>query len=135
VQFAGRESTRYARFDMNMFLNARYDHYEEKTIKGNTLTQMAKGHVMNSERFMAVNLQNTKTIELRFFRPSLNTDTVLAAIQFAQALFEYTKDVNIKEAVSGGLMFDSFNKWTIERSKFHILNQRISERVKERELV
>ena len=135
VQFAGRESTRYARFDMNMFLNARYDHYEEKTIKGNTLTQMAKGHVMNSERFMAVNLQNTKTIELRFFRPSLNTDTVLAAIQFAQALFEYTKDVNIKEAVSGGLMFDSFNKWTIERSKFHILNQRISERVKERELI
>jgi hypothetical protein len=135
VQFAGRESTRYARFDMNMFLNARYDHYEEKTIKGNTLTQMAKGHVMNSERFMAVNLQNTKTIELRFFRPSLNTDTVLAAIQFAQALFEYTKDVNIKEAVSGGLMFDSFNKWTVERSKFHILNQRISERVKERELV
>jgi hypothetical protein len=60
---------------------------------------------------------------------------VLAAIQFAQALFEYTKDVSIKEAVSGGLMFDSFNKWTIERSKFHILNQRISERVKERELV
>ena len=135
VQFAGRESTRYARFDMNTFLNAHYDWGSETVIKGNTLTQMAKGHVMNSERFMAVNLQNAKTIELRFFRPSLNTDTVIAAIQFAQALFEYTKDVTTKQAVSGGLMFNEFSKWTVERSKFHVLNERISDRVKQKEAV
>lgn len=131
VQFAGRESSRYARFDMNMFLNGYYDWSEEKSIKGSTLIQMAKGHHRNSERMMAVNLQNTKTIELRFFRPSLNTDTVKAAIQFAQALFEYTIDVNAKQAINGGLMFDSFKSWTFEKSKFQILNQRISERVKQ----
>ena len=84
---------------------------------------------------MAVNLQNAKTIELRFFRPSLNTDTVIAAIQFAQALFEYTKDVTTKQAVSGGLMFNEFSKWTVERSKFHVLNERISDRVKQKEAV
>lgn len=134
VQFAGRES-RYARFDMNMFLNAQYDWGTEQTVKGNTLAQMAKGYVSNSERYMAVNLQNAKTIELRFFRPSLNTDTVLAAIQFAQALFEYSKDVSAKEAVSGGLKFEQFNAWTVERSKFHILNERISDRVKQKETV
>lgn len=42
VQFAGRESSRYARFDMNTFLNAHYDWGSETVIKGNTLTQMAR---------------------------------------------------------------------------------------------
>jgi hypothetical protein len=132
VQFAGRESRRFAAFDINQFLNGYSDWDSNEITKGNTLLEMAKGYVNNRERYLAVNLQNSKTIELRFFRPSLNPITVQAALQFCQASFEYTKDVTAQQAVQGGLMFNSFNSWlvSVNSPRFSILRQRIVDKVK-----
>lgn len=132
VKFAGRESRQFAAFDMNQFLNSYSDWDSPDLVKGTTLLSMAKGYVHNNRRYLAVNLQNSATIELRFFRPSLNPVTVQAAMQFAQASFEYTKDVDAGSAVKGGLMFNAFNSWLVATNspRFEILRQRIVDKVK-----
>ena len=131
VKFAGRESHQFAAFDINQFLNSYNDWDSPDMVKGTTLLQMAKGYVHNNRRYLAVNLQNSATIELRFFRPSLNPVTVQAAMQFAQASFEYTKDVETRQAVQGGLLFPAFSSWltAINSPRFEILRHRIAEKV------
>jgi hypothetical protein len=52
-------------------------------------------------------------------------------MQFAQASFEYTKDVETRQAVQGGLMFPAFSSWltAINSPRFEILRNRIAEKV------
>lgn len=49
-------------------------------------------------RYAAVNLQNARTLELRFFRGTLNPDGVYRALQFAEALWDYSRDVSLEDA-------------------------------------
>ena len=48
-------------------------------------------------RYQAVNLMNSKTVEFRFFRGTLNLETLFAALQFIDFIIEYVSNNNLKD--------------------------------------
>jgi hypothetical protein len=57
-----------------------------------SLIYKAKKKDGNSERYVAINLKNSATIEIRIFRGTLNINSFMKNIEFAHALFMYTKE-------------------------------------------
>ena len=134
VQLSGRESHDYASYDLRRFLNGHRDWVDDngKLVRHTNLIKMAKGEDANNSRSVAVNIQNEKTIELRLFRPSLKTETVKVALQFCDALFNYSEHITTHDILQkGALTFPEFRKWvTANNEKYKILDTRISEKVK-----
>lgn len=129
-RFAGRSSS-YAKFSVDSFLH-HYDRYSNDNNGGtgaSTFIRHAKGLSRNDDRYTAANLQNAQTIELRFFRPSLNTTTVRAALQFCAALHEYTRELATPTVMRGGLKFAEFNRWVRSHESYGLLADRIAARL------
>ena len=57
-----------------------------------SLIYKAKKKDGNSERYVAINLKNSQTIEIRIFRGTLNLNSFMKNIEFAHSLFMYTKE-------------------------------------------
>jgi hypothetical protein len=51
--------------------------------------KLTTAHVQDDSRYQAVNLWNSRTIELRIFKGSIKLEAVLAALEFANALVRY----------------------------------------------
>ena len=49
------------------------------------------------DRYKAVNLKNTHTVEFRFFRGTLRRDTIIASIQFIDTLIKYVSSVQLAD--------------------------------------
>jgi len=131
VQFAGRESS-YAKFGIENLLNVYWDYDRNEQVRSNKLMDLVKGYVSNADRYTAVNLQNTHTIELRFFRPSLKPSTVVAALEFCDASFRYANTLTVQDAtLRNGLAFNSFRSWldTRQSPSYPTLRERIVERL------
>ena len=128
VKFVGRESS-YAKFGLDNFVSSWMD-YDTGVRQQNSLMKMLKDQATNNDRYCAINIQNAHTVELRFFRPSLNVTTVQAAMQFCKASFDYTEMLTTQEVVGGNaLAFMSFRKWVRNRTdKYEVLDTRITER-------
>lgn len=61
-------------------------------------TQQAVNKALNTsqhDRYKAVNLKNTHTVEFRFFRGTLRRDTIIASIQFIDTLIKYVCGVEL----------------------------------------
>lgn len=81
MKFAGRKS-RYARFnDVYTF-----DEYDKPVFSLKHKVKVGE----STERYSAVNTNNRDTLELRFFKGTMNTSGVLSALDLAQAMVEYT---------------------------------------------
>lgn len=109
MKFAGRK-TRFARFnDVYTF-----DEYDRPifSIKHKT------GHPnsFSSERYSAVNTQNENTIELRFFRGTMNTSGVLSALDLAQAMVEYTRELRLDDVKLGALQWEWFADYVVSNN-------------------
>ena len=128
VKFVGRESS-YAKFGLDNFVSSWMD-YDTGARSQKSLMNMLKDQDTNNDRYCAVNIQNSSTVELRFFRPSLNVTTVQAAMQFCKASFDYTDMLTTREVVgNNALAFMSFRKWVRNRTdKYEVLDTRITER-------
>ena len=57
-----------------------------------SLIYKAKKKDGNNERYVAINLQNKATLEIRIFRGTLNLNSFMKNIEFAHSLFMYTKE-------------------------------------------
>lgn len=67
---------------------------------------------VDSDRYVAVNCNNTRTYELRFFRSTLSVQEFRAAIEFADASVEYTRAIKTADVLTGnGLTFGHFAQW------------------------
>ena len=134
VQLSGRESHDYASYDLKRFLNSHRDWVDDngKLVRATNLIKMAKGEDVNQSRGVAVNIQPEHTIELRLFRPSLKTETVKVALQFCDALFNYSENITTQDILQKhALTFAEFRKWvTANNCKYKVLDTRISEKVK-----
>jgi hypothetical protein len=128
VKFVGRESS-YAKFGLDNFVSSWMD-YDTGVRTQHSLMKMLKDQATNNDRYCAINIQNAHTVELRFFRPSLNVTTVQAALQFCKASFDYTEMLTTREVVgNNALAFMSFRKWVRNRmDKYEVLDTRITER-------
>lgn len=67
------------------------------------------------DRYMAVNLQNRSTVEVRMFRGSLKPERLIANIEFLHALLAYTQHMTTREAFAGGMRFDVFAHYALMR--------------------
>jgi hypothetical protein len=57
--------------------------------------------VQADNRYVAVNCNNEKTFELRFFASTLDEREFFAALEFADASVRYTRAIAIQEALRG----------------------------------
>ena len=130
IQFAGRDSRRYASWDKGQLLNA-YNDWTSGDVQAEfSLPKFIKWGRTNEDRFTAVNLRNRDTIELRFFRPSLRPETIMAALQLCDALFNYSSILTIRDmTLNRALEFRSFRSWLdTQDGKYKLLADRIDAR-------
>lgn len=119
-KFAGRDST-WSKFDKDAFCASRYEDYSKdlpslmEVVKGRRKDGSPVPH-QASERYLAVNRNNRHTLELRFFRPSLRPDTVLACIEFTYCLWAYTEQVTSHQALRQNALTD-FEQFAIYARK------------------
>jgi hypothetical protein len=109
MKLAGRK-TRFARFnDVYTF-----DEYDRPVFS----IKHKVGHPNSfmSERYSAVNTQNEHTIELRFFRGTMNTSGVLSALDLAQAMVEYTRELRLDDVKLGALSWDWFADYVVSNN-------------------
>jgi len=100
MKFAGRKS-RFARFnDVYSF-----DQYDRPVF---SLKHKLGSAGFNSERYSAINTNNRETLELRFFRGTMNPSGVLAALDLVQASVEYTRHLTLSDVKAGALSWTWF---------------------------
>lgn len=68
-------------------------------------------------RNSAVNLTNSTTVEIRFFRGSLRPETLRGAVGLCVAVFEYAATLCSSDVRDGGLEWAKFREW-IDRDRF-----------------
>jgi len=100
MKFAGRKS-RFARFnDVYSF-----DQYDRPVF---SLKHKLGNAGFNSERYSAINTNNRATLELRFFRGTMNPSGVLSALDLVQAGVEYTRHLTLSDVKIGALSWNWF---------------------------
>jgi hypothetical protein len=82
-EFAGR--------DYNSF--ARWDNESMEKIRLNTKEYL--NGAAYAERYSAINVTPRNTIELRYFRSNITKEGILRNAQWVNAIYEYTKQMNI----------------------------------------
>jgi hypothetical protein len=103
-RFAGRDCGKYATFtDVWKYNedNVPYMSFADK------VKQDRYGY-NRTERMSAVNTINEQTIELRFFRGTTQPKGVLATIELAHAMVEYTRDLTLSDVKLGMLEWEWF---------------------------
>ena len=110
-QLARRESSRWASF-------------REPGV--GQLRRKAAALPLRDDRYVAVNCNNERTYELRFFRATLNPQEFLAALEFADASVEYTRTVSTAEVLKGGaLTFGHFAKFVANDERYRNLDAEV----------
>jgi hypothetical protein len=94
---AGRTSSRWASFDLET----------------NAVMKVLKGEQF-PQRYCAVNLSNTDTIEVRIFRGSLNERRVRSAIESVDCAIQYAGTLSVHDINQGALKFGRFADWVNE---------------------
>lgn len=111
-RFAGRDCGRYATFtDVWKYDedNRPYMSFADKVACDiNQARLYGRGAVNDTERMSAVNTRNLHTIELRFFRGTTKPKGVLATIELAHAMVEYTRNLTLSDVKLGMLNWDWF---------------------------
>ena len=102
-RLAGRGSVHYAEFmgDYSRRVTLPRDIKDRKRYGG------------AGDRYLAVNLQNRKTVEVRMFRGSLKPERLIANIELLHALVSYTRDMTTQQAFAGGMKFDVFAHYAL----------------------
>jgi len=104
MKFAGRKSD-YARF------NDVYTFNEFDKPVFSLKHKVGDPRQYSSERMSAVNTQNRTTIELRFFRGTMNPKGVLSALDLAHSMVEYTRELRLDEVKLGALSWEWFSDY------------------------
>lgn len=101
MKFAGRK-TDFARFN-DVY---KFDEYDKPVMSFKHKVGNPRNN--STERYSAVNTQNRDTLELRFFRGTMNPSGVLSALDLTQALVEYTRELRLDDVKLGALTWDWF---------------------------
>lgn len=119
IKLAGRDSS-YSKFGRTT------NNSWGDNIKANRVRQ-ALGKEVNNDRYVAVNLQNHHTVELRYFRGSLLPSTVKGVLEFTHSVWAYTRDVkctNIKDHAN--ILWPAYREWvTTQADTYPHANQLI----------
>jgi hypothetical protein len=93
---------------------AEWGSFEDMGARG-SLKRKAYDDPTHDNRYVAVNTNNEKTYELRFFSSTLDETQFWAALEFADASVEYTRGIRSRDILRGNaLKWDSFKAWVAE---------------------
>lgn len=100
-KFAGRDSRRWATFDRD----------------GDSVPMiyLSRGG-QQYNRYSALNFQNSATIELRYFRGSLEGTTLLGVLEFVHSVWRYTQIIHSKEISDGNIRWDRYRNWLLDEN-------------------
>ncbi|SKT84773.1 amidoligase family protein [Mycobacteroides abscessus] len=89
------------------------------------LARKAKS-IDEDDRYVAVNCNNEKTYELRFFKSTLDEQEFYAALEFADASVRYTRALSIRDVLRGkAITWRHFTAW-VRRHNYRYLLAEIS---------
>lgn len=77
------------------------------------------------QRYRAINTSNPDTFEMRIFASSLDPDEVKAALGFAAASVEYTRDLTVHQIADGGWTWKAFVAWLGEQPTYAPLTRQL----------
>jgi hypothetical protein len=101
---------------------AAFDHYDRRMAK-----EYAKGDRRSGNRYVAINVQNTDTFEVRVFASTLDPTHLRAVIDFIAASVEYTRTLTVTSIVQyDGWGWESFTKWVSARPEYAALAAEMS---------
>lgn len=86
-----------------------------------TLKSYARGR--GGERYMAINMQNSTTIEIRMFKGSLKVERILSALEYCHALVAYSKNIRSGVHAKDMLRPEEFASWIRKQGKYPNLVQ------------
>ena len=116
-KLGGRKGSTYAKFsDVYKFddYGRPYRDFRDK-IHNNRMT----------DRYSAVNTLNRETLELRWFQGTLKREGILANIQLAHAMVEYTRYLTVAHVREGALRWDRFAHWVTNSGAYPQLADKI----------
>lgn len=104
-KIAGRAESSYAT----------WDEYELERMLAYTKSLNGPGYpAHNSNRYVALNLQNRNTIELRFFKGTLRPESFIARIEAAHAVAQYAYATRNNVSIKTAHDWERFREWTIQ---------------------
>lgn len=112
-KLGGRKGSSYAKFDDIWKFDdygRPYRYYKDKVHWG-------RGY--STERYSAVNTNNKDTIELRWFKGTLNRSGILSSIQLAHACVEYTRYLTVAQVRDGALRWDKFSEYVSQNREMY----------------
>lgn len=113
IKFAGRLSE-YARF--NDVYTVVYDGYDRPKMSMSLKAKLDHRGRHRTQRYSAVNVQNDHTIELRFFKGTMNKAGVLSALDLTQAMVEYTRELRVSDVLAGALTWEWFADYVVSNN-------------------
>jgi len=120
IKLAGRESS-YSKFGRT--INDWGSQYKQDRVK------QALGHEVNGDRYVAVNLQNDHTVELRYFRGSLKPETVKGVLEFTHSLWLYTKKTKFTSLdCHKNILWDAYRGWLFDQPEFTLAQSLVTTR-------
>lgn len=73
--------------------------------------------ITNPGRYIPVNLQNSETIELRYFASTLRLTAMMRNLEWAIAAADYTRTLSVRDVANGGLQWPTVAEWVLDHSK------------------
>jgi hypothetical protein len=108
VNFSGRDS-HWGKLDAN----------EDQPLHWTRLKKGIDSSGWGLDRYMAVNLTNNKTTEIRVFRGTTRPERIMADIEFVHAACTYARDLTYEDVSSGiGTRWDVFSRWMHARPEY-----------------
>jgi hypothetical protein len=80
-------------------------------------TKVIARKATQSDRYMAINLENDGTIELRYWRGTTLPAAILGAAAIESALFYWSETLTVRDIGSGGITWTKFLAWTADNRK------------------
>lgn len=84
-----------------------------------TYTKGFRSGARNGDRYVALNLQNRNTIELRFFKGTLRPQTFVARLEAAHAVAQYAHATRNNVSIKKAHDWERFREWTTQNGFTH----------------
>ncbi len=108
-KIAGRSESSYAS----------WSEYEQSQMLQYTKHFARKQHAANSDRYVALNLQNRNTIELRFFKGTLRPESFISRIEAVHAVAQYAQETRNNISIKRAHDWERFREWTSRNGFTH----------------
>lgn len=118
---------RVAQRDESSYASWYFDETEKRS-----LPEYVKGTKANGRRYLAINFQNSATVELRYFKGNLLRSAIMKNVEFVQSIYDYTKHMSIRDIMAGAMDEHQYHLWLSKSDKYpnlvNFLNNNENER-------